>query len=71
MDFFTFAISTSVTGIQNILDEEVDFSFLPEKDKKFGFILKDFNIKNREKIAKIMVFISTTKNYLLKWTWVF
>ena len=36
-----------------------------------GFAWKDFKIKSGEKIQKVMVFISTTKNFLGKWTGAF
>jgi len=36
-----------------------------------GFPWKDFGIKSGEKIVKVSVFISTTKNYLGKWSGAF
>ena len=36
-----------------------------------GFPWKDFGIPSGEKVQKVMVFISTTKNYLGKWTGAF
>ena len=36
-----------------------------------GFLWKDFAIKYTEKIVKVKVYISTTKNYLGKWTGAF
>ena len=65
-------ISASVTGAyENLLDEEIDYSLLPDDDKMLGFPWKDFGIKSGEKIVKVSVFISTTKNYLGKWSGAF
>jgi hypothetical protein len=36
-----------------------------------GFPWKDFKIPSKEKIEKVMVFLSTTKNFLGKWTGAF
>ena len=67
-----FAISASVTGAyEQVLDQDVDYSLLPEDDKMLGFLWKDFGIKSGEKIEKVTVFISTTNNYLGKWTGAF
>jgi hypothetical protein len=61
-----------VTGAyENLLDEEIDYSLLPDDDKMLGFPWKDFGIKSGEKIVKVSVFISTTKNYLGKWSGAF
>ena len=63
---------TAVDGVyENVLDEEIDYSLLPDDDKMLGFLWKDFAIPSGEKIEKVMVFISTTKNYLGKWTGAF
>lgn len=61
--------SAAVTGVyENKLGQEVDYSLLPEDDKMIGFLWKDFKIPYSEKVTKAMVFISTTKNFLGKWT---
>ena len=61
--------SAAVTGVyENKLGQEVDYSLLPEDDKMIGFLWKDFKIPYGEKVTKAMVFISTTKNFLGKWT---
>ena len=64
--------NAAVDGVyENILDEEIDYSLLPDDDKMLGFLWKDFGIPSGEKVQKVMVFISTTKNYLGKWTGAF
>ena len=65
-------VSSAVDGVyENKVDMEVDYSLLPDDDKMIGFLWKDFSIPSGEKIEKVMVFISTTKNYLGKWTGAF
>ena len=67
-----FATSDAVDGVyENLVDEEIDYSLLPDDDKMLGFLWKDFGIPSGEKVQKVMVFISTTKNYLGKWTGAF
>ena len=67
-----FVASAAVDGCyENIIDEEIDYSLLPDDDKMLGWAWKDFKIKSGEKIQKVMVFISTTKNFLGKWTGAF
>ena len=64
--------SAAVDGVyENKVDEEVDYSLLPDDDKMIGFLWKDFGIPSGEKVVKVMVFISTTKNFLGKWTGAF
>ena len=66
------ALALAVDGAyENLVDQEVDYSLLPDDDKMIGFPWKDFNIKAGEKIERVMVFISTTKNFLGKWTGAF
>ena len=67
-----FVASAAVDGCyENLIDEEIDYSLLPDDDKMLGWAWKDFKIKSGEKIQKVMVFISTTKNFLGKWTGAF
>ena len=64
--------SAAVDGVyENKVDEEVDYSLLSDDDKMIGFLWKDFGIPSGEKVVKVMVFISTTKNFLGKWTGAF
>jgi hypothetical protein len=64
--------NAAVDGVyENLVDEEIDYSLLPDDDKMLGFLWKDFGIPSGEKVQKVMVFISTTKNYLGKWTGAF
>ena len=69
---FLVVTNAAVTGAyEQILKQEIDYSLLPDDDKMLGFLWKDFAIKYTEKIVKVKVFISTTKNYLGKWTGAF
>ena len=64
--------NAAVDGVyENLVDEEIDYSLLPDDDKMLGFLWKDFGIPSGEKVQKVMVFMSTTKNYLGKWTGAF
>ena len=64
--------NAAVDGVyENLVDEEIDYSLLPDDDKMLGFLWKDFGIPSGEKVQKVMVYISTTKNYLGKWTGAF
>ena len=66
------AVAAAVDGVyENLVDEEVDYSLLPDDDKMLGFPWKDFGIKSSEKVVKVNVYISTTKNFLGKWTGAF
>ena len=67
--FVTSALPDGVYELE--VDEEVDYSLLPDDDKMIGFLWKDFDIPTSEKVQKVMVFISTTKNFLGKWTGAF
>ena len=67
-----FVSIAAVAGVyENKVAQEVDYSLLPDDDKMLGFLWKDFAIKSSEKIEKVMVYISTTKNFLGKWTGAF
>ena len=69
---FFLVTSAAVDGVyENLVDEEVDYSLLDDDDKMIGFPWKDFKIGSGEKIQKVMVFISTTKNFLGKWSGAF
>lgn len=69
---FLVVTNAAVTGAyEQILKQEIDYSLLPDDDKMLGFLWKDFAIPYSEKIQKVMVFISTTKNFLGKWTGAF
>lgn len=62
-------VNSAVAGVyENNLKQEVDYDELDENDKMLGFLWKDFNIPSSEKVKKVMVFISTEKNFLGKWT---
>ena len=62
-------INAAVAGVyENNVKKLVDYDELDENDKMLGFLWKDFNIKSSEKIQKVMIFISTEKNFLGKWT---
>jgi len=62
-------INAAVAGVyENNVKKEVDYDELDENDKMLGFLWKDFNINSSEKIQKVMIFISTEKNFLGKWT---
>ena len=67
--FVTSALPDGVYELK--VDEEVDYSLLPDDDKMIGFLWKDFEIPSSEKVQKVMVFISTTKNFIGKWTGAF
>ena len=67
--FVTSALPDGVYELE--VDEEVDYSLLPDDDKMIGFLWKDFEIPSSEKVQKVMVFISTTKNFIGKWTGAF
>ena len=67
--FVTSALPDGVYELK--VDEEVDYSLLPDDDKMIGFLWKDFDIPTSEKVQKVMVFISTTKNFIGKWTGAF
>ena len=70
--FTLFVVCAAEAGVYELaIDEEIDYSLLPEDDKMLGWPWKDFKIKSGEKIQKVMVFISTTKNFLGKWTGAF
>ena len=61
-----------VAGVYvNEVDEEIDYSLLPDDDKMIGWPWKDFDIPTKEKITKVNIYISTTKNFLGKWTGAF
>ena len=63
-----FINSTTISGVyENLVNKEVDYSLLDDDNKMIGFPWEDFKIKNGEKIKKVMVFISTTKNFLGEW----
>ena len=65
-------VSSAIDGVyENKVDMEIDYSLLPDDDKMIGFLWKDFKITSGEKIEKVKVYISTTKNYLGKWTGAF
>jgi hypothetical protein len=66
------ALALAVDGAyENKVDQEVDYSLLPDDDKMIGFPWKDFKIPSGEKIERVTVFLSTTKNFLGKWTGAF
>jgi hypothetical protein len=67
--FVTSALPDGVYELK--VDEEVDYSLLPDDDKMIGFLWKDFKIPSSEKVKKVKVYISTTKNFLGKWTGAF
>ena len=70
--FLYFVTSALPDGVYELeVDEEVDYSLLPDDDKMIGFLWKDFDIPTSEKVQKVMVFISTTKNFIGKWTGAF
>jgi len=67
--FVTSALPDGVYELE--VDEEVDYSLLPDDDKMIGFLWKDFDIPSSEKVQKVKVYISTTKNFIGKWTGAF
>ena len=67
--FVTSALPDGVYELK--VDEEVDYSLLPDDDKMIGFLWKDFKIPSSDKVKKVKVYISTTKNFLGKWTGAF
>ena len=70
--FLYFVTSALPDGVYELeVDEEVDYSLLPDDDKMIGFLWKDFDIPTSEKVQKVMIFISTTKNFIGKWTGAF
>ena len=56
--FVTSALPDGVYELE--VDEEVDYSLLPDDDKMIGFLWKDFDIPTSEKVQKVKVYISTT-----------
>ena len=56
---------------EKIINKKVDYSLLPDDDKLLGFPWSNFAVPLSEQIKKVMVFISTTKNSIGKWTGAF
>ena len=54
-----------------IVNEEIDHSILLEDERMIPFSWSDFDISFDEKITKIVVFVSTKRNYLGKWAGAF
>ncbi len=50
-----------------IVNEEIDYSILLEDERMIPFSWANFDISFEEKVTKIVVFVSTKKNYLGKW----
>ena len=69
--FFVTSIAYNPGAYEKIINKKVDFSLLSDDDKLFEFLWNDFHIPYDEKIQKVMVFISTTKSSLGKWTGAF
>ena len=69
--FFVTPIVFDPGVYEMIINKNVDHSLLPEDNKLFEYLWKDFNIPYDEKVQKVMVFISTTKSSLGKWTGAF
>jgi len=62
-------INAVVAGVyENFVKKIVNYDELDENDKMIAFLWKDFNINSSEKIQKVIIFISTEKNSLGKWT---
>ena len=51
-----------------IVNEEIDYSILLEDERMIPFSWSNFDISFEETIQKIVVFISTKRNYLGKWS---
>ena len=64
----TYALSASSAGKYELrLGDDYDYSLIDEEDRMIGFEWADFDIPKGEKIQKVSIYISTTKNYIGKW----
>ena len=67
-----FISADSVPGAyEYIVNEEVDYSILLEDERMIPFSWSNFDISFEETVQRILVFVSTKKNYLGKWSGAF
>ena len=67
-----FISADSVPGAyEYIVNEEVDYSILLEDERMLPFSWSNFDISFEETVQKIVVFVSTKRNYLGKWSGAF
>ena len=69
---FLFISADSVPGAyEYIMNEEIDYSILLEDERMIPISWSNFDITFEETIQKVVVFVSTKKNYLGKWSGAF
>ena len=69
---FLFISSDSVPGAyEYIMNEEIDYSILLEDERMIPISWSNFDISFEETIQKVVVFVSTKRNYLGKWSGAF
>lgn len=69
---FLFISSDSVPGAyEYIMNEEIDYSILLEDERMIPISWSNFDISFEETIEKVVVFVSTKRNYLGKWSGAF
>lgn len=69
---FLFISADSVPGAyEYIMNEEIDYSILLEDERMIPISWSNFDISFEETIQKVVVFVSTQRNYLGKWSGAF
>ena len=69
---FLFISADSVPGAyEYIMNEEIDYSILLEDERMIPISWANFDISFEETVEKVVVFVSTKKNYLGKWSGAF
>lgn len=69
---FLFISADSVPGAyEYIMNEEIDYSILLEDERMIPISWSNFDISFEETIQKVVVFVSTKRNYLGKWSGAF
>lgn len=69
---FLFISSDSVPGAyEYIMNEEIDYSILLEDERMIPISWSNFDISFEETIQKVVVFVSTKRNFLGKWSGAF
>jgi hypothetical protein len=72
ISLFLFISSDSVPGAyEYIMNEEIDYSILLEDERMIPISWSNFDISFEETIQKVVVFVSTKRNYLGKWSGAF
>ena len=72
ISLFLFISSDSVPGAyEYIMNEEIDYSILLEDERMIPISWSNFDISFEETVQKVVVFVSTKRNYLGKWSGAF